>query len=584
LTYCRMIVVSGILSAILLSGIFIYRLLYPKKKINYLYLIILISILPVVSIFRKGTYEAGDLTLHSIFLQSFYANLSQGIFIPQWAGDLCGGYGCPSHLFEYPLPYYIAAPFHFLGFSYINSIKIFLAFSFIISGVGMYLWLKEELGDLYGFTGAIFYLFAPYHLEDLHFRVSVGEVASYFPIPFIFYFYKKFAETKKMWFLVLGSFSIDLLILAHGNAFMSMTPVIFIYSCYLIFTSKDKKKLSIYYVLSYFLGLFLIAFYWFSTIFEMKYTWYRFSTVDFKPFFEYIYSPVRYGLLFQGHHGELRLIVGYFHLFAVFAAVFFLIRKKIPHKYTWLLILLLLNFFFYFFMIQKISQPLWNILPLFRTFILPWRLLIPMAFITSAIAAIIAKNTKNKKIIYMICFLTAMSTILNWGNRRMVPEDTNAFAKHVSMYTEYYEPNNPVYQAQFDQRQPKTDTLVLHRPSAHLEILSGSGQVKEISRTSIHHEYIVNSNSDLQLSENTYYFPGWKVYVNNEVIPVNIQNKKRFGTLTFSLRKGLYLVDAQFEDTPIRKTGKFISLVSLFIAMSLVLLSIWNREFGNISA
>src|SRR5260370_23452610 len=137
----KMITVNAILSALLLGGILFYRVVYPKKKINYLYLIILVSILPVVSIFRKGTYEAGDLTLHSVFLQSFYQNLSQGIFIPQWAGDLCGGYGCPAHLFEYPLPYYIAAPFHFLGFSYINSIKIFLAFSYIVSGVGMYLWL-----------------------------------------------------------------------------------------------------------------------------------------------------------------------------------------------------------------------------------------------------------------------------------------------------------------------------------------------------------------------------------------------------------------------------------------------------------
>src|SRR5438132_11320199 len=95
----KMVVVNLILSGILLACILAYRLLFPKKKINYLILVILISILPVVSIFRKGTYEAGDLTLHSVFLQSFYHNLAQGIFIPQWAGDLCGGYGCPAHLF-----------------------------------------------------------------------------------------------------------------------------------------------------------------------------------------------------------------------------------------------------------------------------------------------------------------------------------------------------------------------------------------------------------------------------------------------------------------------------------------------------
>src|SRR6266699_2420069 len=322
----RMIAVNMILSALLLGGILFYRYLYPKKKINYLLLIFLISLLPVVSIFRKGTYEAGDLTLHSVFLQSFYENLSQGIFIPQWAGNLCGGYGCPSHLFEYPLPYYISSLFRFFGFSYINSIKIFLAVSFIFSGIGMYLWLKQELGDLFGFVGGIFYLFAPYHLEDLHYRVSVGEVLSYFPIPFIFYFFKKLAETKKIRFLLFGSFSIALLALSHGNALMSISPVLLIYCSFLVFKANNKKQLALYFITSLILGFLLSAFYWLPVLFEVKYTWYElgFITKDFKPFLEYIYSPARYGLLFQGQQGELRLIVGYFHLLAVFAAIFLL--------------------------------------------------------------------------------------------------------------------------------------------------------------------------------------------------------------------------------------------------------------------
>jgi hypothetical protein len=562
----RMIYVNLILSALLLAGILCYRFLYPKKKINYLYLIILVSLLPIVSIFREGTYEAGDLTLHSDFLRSFYENLAQGNLIPQWGGNLCAGYGCPNHLFEYPLPYYIAAPFHFLGFSYINSIKIFLAISYILSGIGMYLWLKEELGDLYGFTGAIFYLFAPYHLEDLHFRVSAGEVAAYFPIPFIFYFFKKLSETKKIRFLVLGAISVSLLILAHGNAFMSTTPAIFIYCCYLIFRSKEKMKLSFSFLLSYLLGFFLTAYYWVSPLFEIQYTWYSqgFATTgDFKPFFDYIYSPVRYGLLFQGHHGELRVIIGYFHLLAVLSALFLLIRKKILHKYTWLVIFLLINFFFYFFMIQKISAPLWT-LPLLHTFVMPWRLLIPMALITSTIAAIIAKSINNNKIIYVLCFLTAISTILNWGNRRMVPEDTNSFAKEESMYSEYYDQHNQLYQKRLMTRSHIHD-LLLQRPSSHLEVLSGNGEIKELARTMLHHEYIVYAPSDLQLSENTYYFPGWKVYVNGAITPVNIQNKNHFGTLTFSLKKGLYLVEAKFEDTPVRKIGTYLSLFSLFL-------------------
>src|SRR5258708_37533653 len=96
--------------------------------------------------------------------------------------------------------------------------------------------------------------------------------------------------------------------------------------------------------------------------------------------------------------------------------------------------------------------------------------------------------------------------------------------------------------------------LVLKRPASHLEILSGKGQVKEIARTLINHEYLVHADTDMLLSENTYFFPGWKVYLNGVATQIDIQNKKRFGTLTFPLKKGLYLINAKFEDTPVRKT------------------------------
>jgi len=61
----------------------------------------------------------------------------------------------------------------------------------------MYLWLKTEFNENSAFVGSLFYLFAPYHLEDLHFRVSVGEVLSFAPLPFVFYFSSLLIKTGK---------------------------------------------------------------------------------------------------------------------------------------------------------------------------------------------------------------------------------------------------------------------------------------------------------------------------------------------------------------------------------------------------
>ena len=61
----------------------------------------------------------------------------------------------------------------------------------------MYFWIKDQFGKTAGFVAAIFYLFAPYHLLDLHYRASVGEVLSFVFIPLVFLFARKIIVSPK---------------------------------------------------------------------------------------------------------------------------------------------------------------------------------------------------------------------------------------------------------------------------------------------------------------------------------------------------------------------------------------------------
>src|SRR3990167_11280779 len=114
-----MVVVNIISSLLLFGGVLIYRYIYPKKKINLFFLLILISILPIISIFRIGTYESGDFNIHIYRIMSFYDSLKEGILIPSWAAELNATYGNPLFIFNYSLPYYLISLFHFLGISFI---------------------------------------------------------------------------------------------------------------------------------------------------------------------------------------------------------------------------------------------------------------------------------------------------------------------------------------------------------------------------------------------------------------------------------------------------------------------------------
>ena len=567
--------VSILASFFLAGGLLFYRYISPKRNINRLVLLLLISILPIISIFRNGTYESGDLPLHTSYLINFYENLKNNILLPQWAPILCGGKGCPNFMFEYILPYYIGSFFHLLGFSFLNSIKILLASSFILSGLGMYLWLRTEFNENSAFVGSIFYLFAPYHLEDLHFRVSVGEVLSFFPLPFIFYFTSlliKKGEAK--YFLLLILFLI-LLILSHSSTTIAILPILFLYGFIKIMQKKNKDiRLFIKFVLSIIFAVGISSLYWLPGLIEIKYNWLSFSAIitGFRPIGEFLYSPARYGFLFQGNNGELRLIIGYPHILMIGLCLFALYKKQIYSKYKYLAIGFLSFFFLYFLAMLDYSRPIVNIVPLLNSFVLIWRLLLPISLITSFIAAVVVTRYKNKFFIFILCLFTIFSTILNWGNRKMVPENIDNYKNEWVMYSEYYNPDNPIYKKIYDERKDMLSAQslaarALVREKLPIETLDGNITIAQLKRTPINHEYLINAIENSNIRENTFYFPGWKVIANEKEIPINYEDKNNFGLITFQLNKGLYKVNVIFTDTPIRKIGKYISLTSLIILL-----------------
>src|SRR5579859_8112876 len=82
-----------LISTLAIIILLFYRFVFPKKIISPLILVILISIPPILNLFKPGTFQGGDLSNHTEYLRAFYQNLSYGILIPRWAADFCAGNG-----------------------------------------------------------------------------------------------------------------------------------------------------------------------------------------------------------------------------------------------------------------------------------------------------------------------------------------------------------------------------------------------------------------------------------------------------------------------------------------------------------
>lgn len=569
----KMILINIIGSLIILFGTLFYRFIFPKKKINFFKLLLFVSFLPIISIFRAGTYESGDFNIHIYRIISFYNSLSAGIIMPSWAGDLNATYGNPLFIFNYNLPYYLISLFHFLGLGFIISTKLYLAFVMYFSGIGMYLWInKLTKNSLAAFTAAIFYIFSPYHLIDVHFRATLGESTIFLILPLLFYMITSYFQTKQYIWLAYISVLSATLFLAHPLLAAVSCGIAFLYISFSYLINKNKF---IFFTTTVFLGLGIIG---------SMYMWLPFllfssilypnpdPNLYFYPFKYLFYSPWKFGLLFQGPHGELQQIIGYTQLFIILISFIGLFKNKIHPKiklfyYFWLVILLIIVFLMSpaSVFIWRNFQLLWMLLPF-------GRLLLLISFITSIISAYFVISfwkSKNKQwLVFLLIIITIGYTILNWGHRTVIVDITDAdLIKNVPLSTV-----SEGLTAHFlNNKWADKDNFWFDKiPTRHIEILKGKATIKELKRTSVTHEYLINAETDITIKENTLYFPGWAFNVNNEKFNVYPGNK---GIINAQLPKGSYIARLTYNDILIYKVSKYIAVLFFLIFFLTILLS-----------
>lgn len=213
-------------------------------------------------------------------------------------------------------------------------------------------------------------------------------------------------------------------------------------------------------------------------------------------------------------------------------------------------------------MILPITEPIWAITPFLKYSQYSTRLLVPLALCISIIAGIVVKKINKTRFIISLCFITIIYTMLNWGNRRVIPEINDDYLKREFRANPNValEPTSPIW-ADIDKSKLRI------RPKSNIEILKGSATIKEISRTPIRHTYEINVQSDVEIKENTLFFPGWIVIADNKLVPINYKNQKSPGVITFNLSKGIYEVNVKFIDLPIITFSKWLSGLSLSVIL-----------------
>ena len=522
------------------------------KKVFPLIIVIIFAFIAGLPLLHKGLPPTHDGEYHVVRFYEFYKTLSAGNFYPRWAEDFNNGYGIPLFNFVYPLPNYVASLFHFIGISFIDSFKLEMFLATIIGGVFFYLWAKEFWGELGGIVSSVFYTFSPYHILDIYIRGSVGEVWALAFFPAFLWSITRFIKYKQKIFIPLSSIFLSLIIFSHNILALMFLFFAICYCVFLLLGDKGNKRDWGKGIFVFLLGISLSAIFWLPAILEKQYVTGLeiFDVFSHFPDLHQLLIP-SWGTGFSGENiaNQMSFQIGVANLVGVMLSLFFILKRKDKNRSIASFFVFL--FFVIFFLMLKISLPIWQTVPFINYFQFPWRLLSLEILIVSFLAGSIAYFWKSK-IVALFLVLTTFFLGIGYAKPAYYHyRDDNYYITRPNFIDGTNSPDNVFNTIFFD--------TSLDKEKAKIKFLKGEGKTEQKIIGATYYNFMIEVMENSEIQVNTAYFPNWRVFINKE--ETKIYKTKR-GLFSFDLPKGHNIVEIQFEDTPIRKMGFFLSLIS----------------------
>lgn len=498
-----------------------------KKKILLLSLFLLTLVPVILPLLSKGMFVTDDAESMIIRSSAFHQALRDGQFPVRFLGRLNDEYGYPVATFLYPGFLYLAEPLRILRFDAIESIKIILGASLILSGIFFYLWLRKFFDEWEAFVGALVFVYTPYHLYDLLTRGSVGELLALSLAPFVLWQ----LERKS---LIWSSLGIGFLILSHNTLGLLCGGFIF---CYLLLEWYIAKKKSLTLFLPLLFGVGLGSFFWIPALFELPNT---------------IFSQTQISN-WQNYFASISLI-GYTTLLILFISLVFFLVKKIAIKKHWLALLLLFIGLISLILATPLSSQLWPILPVgFVQF--PFRFLsvtlLCVGFLAASTVSLLQGKQKIIVSILLIGSLFFSSYQLLAVTRQMQPDKSASFYETNMATTTVKDEYLPIWVKEKSSG----------RAEKKVEIVKGKGEITNLVSTTNHASFDSNADRSTVARINTIYWPGWQILVDGQMSKISYNNSK--GLMEVSLPKGNHHVQTQFRETSLRLISDMLSLMSL---------------------
>lgn len=565
-----------------------------KKTILAITIITFVSLVISAPLMIPGFYLVhDDQQIARVYL--FDKALKSGQIPPRWVDQLGFGFGYPLFVFYPPFVYFLGEIFHLSGFNFIDSVKLVFFSSIIASGLAMFLMVKDLWGRFPGLVSAIFYMLLPYRAIDIYIRGAMAEAFSFVWLPPVLWSFLKLTRTQKPLYLYLSAIFLALLMITHNLIFLPFMLILPLYLMFLISISQDKKLSIINCLLTIAFAFGLSAFFWIPSLLEKKFTivdqLLLLNLASYNIHFVYPQQLWNWAWGFGGSAAGLAdglsFKIGKLHILASFASIvlatiYLLTKNKKTGSFNQNLAIT--SVFFLLFILSALmttfySKFIWDLIPPLAYLQFPWRFLIFTGLTSSVLAGALIFLLKVPTIKLLASFII-ISLLIATNLKLFKPQtyregltDELATASEVinwqvsSSSFEYIPYGVELYKGPLGTNQVKIAKGDI--PTNKVEIISGVGQIDLVSTSPSKVEFRLDAQSQTQIKTNTFNFPGWRVLINDNVIPIDDNNRLKL--ITFTAPKGTHHIKVEFKNTPVRTIANGISLLTITLLILLAL-------------
>lgn len=524
-------------------------------------LLLLLSFPGIADLFRSGYYSSHDGTGHVIRMQEFFRSFNDGQIPVRWSERLYYGYGYPFYNFNYPSIYYLGVPLMKAGLSAVDTMKAETILFFVLSGLFMFIYLRRLVPVPYALLGAVLYLYAPYRMSNIYVRGSVAEAMAFIYPPLLLLGAEAMVSSNRrnvLW----ASLIIGVMGVSHNISTLLLSAFFFGYLALLALFHRSWLPV-IKGSIAFGLGILLANFFLVPALVEKKWTLLDLTIARDYP--NYFVNPLllvdpRWGFGNAGQPGGMTLNLGWIQL-ALTALSFFLLKNFRQLKNKPLVLFGWGMFAASIFFMLSISKFLWDRVPLLPFVQFPWRftmITVPAMAVLGTLGLHGLLEKFRERIQWLVVFTAIMAAmvLVSFQWQRNQTEYPPVF------------PGDAISGSTTWAHEQATRWLIPQPDRIPAEKIENVAYQINSWKTG-EHDYTITAKVPTTVTENTMYYPGWRVFVDGREESINYGN----GKINYPVTAGSHQIVTKFTETPLRETADLISLGTFGLVVLGLLLS-----------